>query len=145
MHIRIAESDAEMAACYSVMAELRPHLAEETFVERVRSQERQGYQLAYLAESSAPVAVAGFRIGESLAWRRFLYVDDLVVASAQRSRGYGGALLSWLTEFAAAEGCHQLHLDSGIQRKAAHRFYEREGMQTASYHFVKAIAPGTSG
>lgn len=145
VEIHTAKSDTEIAACYPVMAELRPHLAEETFVERVRSQERQGYRLAYLTDPSAPVAVAGFRIGESLAWGRYLYVDDLVTASNQRSRGYGTALLSWLTEFAAEAGCHQLHLDSGIQRKEAHRFYEREGMQTASYHFVKTVVPGTAG
>ena len=33
-----------------------------------------------------------------------------------------------------------MHLDSGIQRKDAHRFYEREGMSLASVHFVGNIA-----
>ena len=83
--------------------------------------------------------MAGFRIGESLAWGRFLYIDDLVTLSSRRSRGFGAALLSWLVEFATKEGCDQLHLDSGIQRKDAHRFYEREGMQLAGYHFAKRV------
>jgi hypothetical protein len=34
-----------------------------------------------------------------------------------------------------------MHLDSGIQRKDAHRFYEREGMSMASFHFVENLAP----
>ena len=38
-------------------------------------------------------------------------------------------------------GYQQMHLDSGIQRKDAHRFYEREGMTMASFHFVENIAP----
>lgn len=141
MEIRIAKTDAEIAACYPVMLELRPHLAEKSFVSRVRSQEKYGYALAYLSEHSGPVAVAGFRLGENLAWGRFLYVDDLVTLSSRRSRGFGAALLSWLTELAAKEGCNQLHLDSGIQRRDAHRFYEREQMKLASYHFSKIIAP----
>jgi GNAT superfamily N-acetyltransferase len=87
------------------------------------------------------VAVAGFRIGENLAWGRFLYVDDLATLPAHRSKGYGAKLLSWLMELAAKEGCQQMHLDSGIQRKDAHRFYEREGMTMASFHFVEIVAP----
>jgi GNAT superfamily N-acetyltransferase len=139
MEIRIAKSETEIAACYPVMRELRPHIDEGSFVSRVRALEKSGYLLAYLQESQCPVAVADFRLGESLAWGRFLYVDDLVTLSSQRSRGFGAALLSWLTEFAEKEGCNQLHLDSGVQRKDAHRFYEREGMQLTSYHFAKVF------
>ena len=141
MNIRVATTDTEIAACYPVMRELRPHIAEGQFLSRVRSQENAGYRLAYVHASNSVVAVAGFRIGENLAWGRFLYVDDLVTLSEHRSKGYGAKLLSWLKEQAAKEGCEQMHLDSGIQRKEAHRFYEREGMTMASFHFVEKIAP----
>lgn len=141
MSIHLATTDTEIAACYSVMRELRPHIAEEQFLSRVRSQEGAGYRLAYIQETTGVVAVAGFRVGENLAWGRFLYVDDLVTLPGQRSKGHGAKLLSWLKEQAAKEGCEQLHLDSGIQRKEAHRFYEREGMTMASFHFVEKIAP----
>src|SRR3989344_3527847 len=141
MDIHLAKTDTEITACYPVMRELRPHLEKESFVSRVRAQEKMGYVLVYVQDSGSPVAVAGFRLGESLAWGRFLYVDDLVTLPGHRSRGYGAALLSWLVEVAAKEGCEQLHLDSGVQRKDAHRFYEREGMKLASFHFSKVIAP----
>jgi GNAT superfamily N-acetyltransferase len=141
MTIRIAISDTEIAACHPVMRELRPHIAEEQFLSRVRSQERAGYRLAYVREPTGVVAVAGFRVGESLAWGRFLYVDDLITLPAHRSKGHGAKPLFWLKEQAAKEGCEQMHLDSGIQRKDAHRFYERGGMTMASLHFVERIAP----
>lgn len=144
MEILIAKSDTEIAACYPVMRELRPHLAESSFVAKVRALEKSGYMLAYLMESGCPVAVAGFRLGENLAWGRFLYVDDLVTLSSQRSRGFGAALLSWLAGFAEKKGCNQLHLDSGVQREDAHRFYEREAMKLTSYHFAKPVTPGTA-
>jgi GNAT superfamily N-acetyltransferase len=92
-----------------------------------------------MRDAGKPVAVAGFRVLENLAWGRFLYVDDLVTLAACRSQGYGAKLLAWLRERAAQESCAQLHLDSGIQRAGAHRFYEREGMTMSSYHFMERI------
>lgn len=142
MSIRIAITDTEIAACYPVMRELRPHIAEDQFLSQVRNQESAGYRLAFVQEPEGLVAVAGFRVGVNLAWGRFLYVDDLVTLPAHRSKGYGAKLLAWLKEYAAKEGCLQMHLDSGIQRKEAHRFYEREGMTMTSLHFFVNIRPG---
>jgi GNAT superfamily N-acetyltransferase len=85
-------------------------------------------------------AVAGFRIAEFLAWGRILYVDDLVTASAQRSRGHGQALFDWLVARARANGCAQLHLDSGVQRFDAHRFYLRQRMSITSHHFALQLS-----
>ncbi|MFZ5876096.1 MAG: GNAT family N-acetyltransferase [Nitrospirota bacterium] len=139
MDVKLAESDEEIARCFPVMHELRPHVAEHDFVSRVRRQEASGYRLAYIVDADEPVAVAGYRVGENLAWGRFLYVDDLVTRSSLRSRGYGAALLSWLMTQAAAMGCEQVHLDSGVQRTEAHRFYERKAMERASVHFRKVV------
>lgn len=139
MEPKIAEHDAEIQACYAVMRQLRPHLQEETFVQRVREQQKAGYRLAYIEADGRPVSVAGFRVGLNLAWGRFLYVDDLVTDEAHRSKGYGAAMLRWLFAEAKALGCQQVHLDSGVHRKDAHRFYQREGMRLASYHFSAVV------
>jgi len=141
MNIRIAKTDFEVSACYPVMRELRPHIAEDQFLSRVRSQEKTGYQLAFVEQLDGVVAVAGFRVGENLAWGRSLYVDDLVTLPSNRSNGFGSSMLAWLRAFAVKAGCVQMHLDSGLQRKDAHRFYEREGMSMASFHFVETLAP----
>ena len=53
-----------------------------------------GYRLAFVQDTDGVVAVAGFRVGENLAWGRFLYVDDLVTLPSHRSKGYGAKLLS---------------------------------------------------
>lgn len=140
MSIRIATSDAEILSCYPVMRELRPDIGENEFLSRVRSQEKSGYKLAFVCGSGCVVAVAGFRVLENLASGRFLYVDDLVTLSTQRSKGFGAELLTWLKDQAAAENCPQLHLDSGVQREEAHRFYEREEMSLVSFHFAYNLA-----
>ena len=117
------------------MRQLRPSYTAGDFVTRVRLQEQGGYRLAMLVEDSRVVAVAGYHLGENLAWGRFLYVDDLVTDDAQRSKGHGARLFEWLRASAGEAGCDELHLDSGVQRFEAHRFYLRHGMTIASHHF----------
>jgi GNAT superfamily N-acetyltransferase len=134
--IRVAETREDIARCYGVMLELRPHLLPGSFVDQVVRQQAAGYRLAFVEDAGAVQACAGYRISESLSWGRFLYVDDLVTASAARSQGYGGELLHWLQDQARAAGCKELHLDSGVQRFAAHRFYLRERMDIIAHHFA---------
>lgn len=136
MPVRLAETDAEIRACFPVMAHLRPHLAEEDFVPRVRRQASSGYRLALVEDAGRVVSVAGFRLLENLAWGRFLYVDDLVTDPAVRSHGHGERLLAWLVAEARRNDCDQFHLDSGVQRHGAHRFYLRHRMDITCHHFA---------
>ena len=134
--ILLAEDDAAIASCYSVMAELRPHVAADEFVTRVKRQiEQANYKLAYVSDDGEVKAVGGFRISECLAWGRFMYVDDLVSKSDERSKGYGGALFDWLVDYARSQNCDQFHLDSGVHRFAAHRFYLTKRMEIQAHHF----------
>jgi len=134
-HIIIAATDEEVAACYPVMAELRPQISADEFVERIKHQTQiADYRLACLIDSEVK-AVAGYRISQNLAWGNFLYVDDLVSKSGDRSKGYGGALFDWLVAHARENGCDQFHLDSGVQRFEAHRFYLTKRMAIEAHHF----------
>jgi GNAT superfamily N-acetyltransferase len=133
----IAHADTSecIARCYPVMAQLRPHLVEGEFVQRVQRQQAQGYLLAYLESGGAIRALAGYRLSENLAWGRFCYIDDLVTDDASRSQSFGRTLFDWVTERAREAGCAQLHLDSGVQRFDAHRFYLARRMAITSHHF----------
>ncbi len=137
--VREAFSDAEVAATYPVMRQLRPHLDEEEYVRRVRRMREEGYRLAIVVEGDDVMYVAGFRVIEFLAHGRFLYVDDLVTDEGARSSGGGKQMLGWLAAEARSAGCEKLQLDSGVQRYTAHRFYFREGMHISSYHFSKTL------
>jgi GNAT superfamily N-acetyltransferase len=54
------------------------------------------------------------------------WVEDLAVAPTRRSLGVGKALLDAAKDWARERGATHLELDSGVTRKDAHRFYERE-------------------
>ncbi|OUS10762.1 GNAT family N-acetyltransferase [Gammaproteobacteria bacterium 53_120_T64] len=134
-----ALSDDQIENCFGVLAELRPHLQRDNFLATVRAMEEDGYKLVYMADQGRVVAVAGYRIYSNLFMGKHLYVDDLVTTEQARSGGYGKRLLSWLREQARAEACKVLHLDSGAQRPDAHKFYFREGMHIASFHFSQQL------
>ena len=136
MEIIRARTDEQINACVSVLAQLRPEIAKADFLPIIRRQMKSGYQLRYLYADGQVQCVAGFRISESLAWGKHLYVDDLVSDQHHRSQGVGQALFNALIEIANNNQCRQLHLDSGVQRFAAHRFYLRQGMRIASHHLV---------
>ena len=134
--IRVLNSAEDIKACYPVMAQLRPHVDENDFPDRVRKQISEGYRLACLYDDGAIQSVAGFRIIENLAAGRHLYVDDLVTDENSRSKGYGAAMFDWLVYYAKTHSCGQLHLDSSVHRFGAHRFYLGKRMNIMGYHFV---------
>jgi len=135
MQPTLAESDEQIARCFSTFVELRPHLTPESFLARVKRQQACGFRLAYLQEEGECLCCAGFRILENLAWGKFLYVDDLITRETARSRGFGGEMLRWLIDLARREGCDEFHLDSGTQRTGAHRFYFKHGLLVKTFHF----------
>ena len=132
-------SDEEVVSTFHVMCQLRPHLGEEGYVERIRGVRQGGYRLAAVVDEGQVRCVAGFRIQDYLYCGKHLYVDDLITDGSTRSQGHGKRMLDWLTEEARRADCVQLHLDSGVQRPDAHRFYFREGLIISAYHFRKDL------
>ena len=93
LRVELARDEGEILASLAVMGELRPDLPDAAaYHRRVRALMEQGYRLALLKQRDAVVGCAGYRILETLGRGRFLYVDDLVVASGRRSQGFGACL-----------------------------------------------------
>ena len=134
-----AVSDEEIMKCFEVMSQLRTHLEETDFLDKVRDMENEGYKLAYMEDNSHIVAVCGYRIYSNLFMGKHLYVDDLVTSASRRSEGYGESMINWLREVAVQNDCNFLHLDSGTQREQAHKFYFKHGFTIASFHFSEKL------
>jgi GNAT superfamily N-acetyltransferase len=116
--------------------------SEAEFAERVNTRQRpEGYRLvgSFVAGRAEPAAVAGFRTLHALAWGHVVYVDDLVTQEAFRGQGHAAALMGWLVEEAKRLGCDQIHLDSGVHRHTAHRFYLNQRMDIVAYHFARTL------
>ncbi len=134
MEIAFVEGREALACTHALMAQLRPHLARDAYLDCVHRMAGAGYRLVGL-EDGGLQALAGIRIGEWLHTGRYLEIEDLVVAEGARAKGYGGMLFRWIADHARAQGCRQLRLVSGVQRADAHRFYAREGMRFEARYF----------
>jgi ribosomal protein S18 acetylase RimI-like enzyme len=134
--IAIASTDEDIAATFDVMAQLRPHLARESYVALVRRlMDSERFALAAVRDGGAVVAVAGYRVMEMLYCGRLMSIDDLVTDERARSRGYGKSLLDWLKAGARRLACTEVQLISRVTREDAHRFYFREGLGIEAFHF----------
>ncbi len=135
---------AETGLAYTAFLELRPYLtSREAMIEQInRWQRPEGYRLlgSFVGDQEEPVALAGFRLLHMLAWGHTLYVDDLVTMADFRTQGHADHLMEWLFNEARTQGCDQLHLDSGHQRLAAHRFYFNHGLHISAYHFSTPLS-----
>ena len=139
--IRTVGAD-DIAACFPLMRQLRPHLGSaDELTERWRRQgATAGYRLIALWSAEGPLALAGYRIMESLIHGRFLYVDDLVAAAEERGRGHGARLMDRLKAEATAAGCAKLVLDTGLDNVLGHRFYYRQGLLAMALRFAVPLS-----
>ncbi len=130
----------DIGRCFDVFQELRPHLNDlQQFIDQVMTQQKEGYKIFVISDDDVFVACIGFRLMTTLAWGKILYVDDLISKEAYRGKGYGRALLDYALTFAKENGCHQIHLDTGYTRHAAHKAYLRHGFEFHCHHLLRNI------
>ncbi|MDB5056122.1 MAG: N-acetyltransferase [Bacilli bacterium] len=138
--VKIMTTDSEIMETFSIMQQLRPHLMQDDFLIKIkRLQHKYDYTLVAVVVEGKVKSAAGFRITESLAWSSYLYVDDLITDENSRSEGYANLLFDWLDLEAKKNNCEQFHLDSGVQRHDAHRFYLRRKMDITCHHFQNTL------
>ncbi len=135
MKITLAKSKVDIKKCFPVIVQLRTALKIDEFVRRVQKQQKTGYQLAFLTDKGNVISLAGFRFIENLFISKFVYIEDFITNSQNRSKGYGSRIFDWVVNYAKKNGCKELHLDSGVQRFDAHRFYLCKRMSITCHHF----------
>jgi GNAT superfamily N-acetyltransferase len=134
--VKKMNTDSEIMSTFLTINQLRPHLTEDIYLDKIkRLQSIFDYHLVAVVENDSVKAAAGYRMTESLAWGKYFYVDDLITDETSRRNGYAKMLWDWLINEAKVNGCEQFHLDSGVQRHDAHRFYLKAGLDITCHHF----------
>jgi GNAT superfamily N-acetyltransferase len=141
LELRHADTDADIGACFALMRQLRPHLADSAeLLARVRRQEKESYRLLVAWRDGRPAGAAGYRLQENLIRGRFVYVDDLVVLEGERRSGIGARLLDEVARLAKSAGYNWLTLDTALDNALGQRFYFRWGLLSTALHFGKPLA-----
>lgn len=67
------------------------------------------------------------------------HIDELIVDSTYRGKGIGRKLIERMKEIAQINCCRIVELDSGLNRKNAHDFYDHVGFEKRGYVFSKNL------
>jgi len=139
MDIKVAASDEDIEKCREVLFLLRPHLARGTYLESVRKTLADNRMLIFIEENGRAVSASVFEWGYNLYRGSYIYIDDLSSLAESRGKGYAGALLDWIFEYAQKHNIDQVHLDSGVNssRWDAHRLYLDKRFNITSLHFAR--------
>ncbi|GLX86601.1 N-acetyltransferase GCN5 [Thalassotalea loyana] len=140
MEVKQLALNEENPQVIAVLNQLRPDYSPLELQQQITKQQQHGYHIIYVQQGSQTLGVAGFVINEKLAWGKNIYVDDLITDSHSRSCGVGTKLIDWLKDYARAQNCKEIHLDSGVQRFLAHKFYLRESFVISSHHFTYRLS-----
>ncbi len=140
MQLRELTTPQELETIFPLLKELRTDLAFDDFLRLYRAaREADRFTVVGYFEEGKAVALMGYRILFDLVHGKHLYVDELVVTEAMRSRGLGAVLLKRAEEIARTEGCQGLRLCTGVDNLKGRRFYEREGWAPRALAFKKAL------
>lgn len=138
MDVRIASLE-DVDTLIPTLQELRPHRSADELRSMLINQLENGFQVVFIGDENLAYAVGGFRTLDVLFSGKTLYVDDLVTHSMHRKKGYAGMLLKWMIQYAKENGYDHFSLDSGHQRKDAHRLYLNHGLDITAHHFGKDV------
>lgn len=141
--IRIRElGDADLPAAFVIVHQLRDHLTEELFRDRLGRQRARGYVLfGGFDDDGVLTGVIGMRPVTTLARGDHLHVDDLVVDLALRGRDHGKQLLAFAERWAAERELASIFLDS---RPEVIEFYARLGYEPHSATLMRKRVNGKS-
>ncbi|WP_423410162.1 GNAT family N-acetyltransferase [Heyndrickxia sp. MSNUG] len=124
--IKELTNQEQLLEAYPVMKQLRTDMTEEMYVELLTQMKKEGYQLFALYDEEKIVSLAGLSWRTNFYNKKHIYIYDLITDASGRSRGYGERLLKFIHDWGKENGAEFVALESGIQRKDAHRFYEEK-------------------
>lgn len=138
MPVRLATTE-DIPKLIPAFRELRPHRSEEDLSRMLPQLFAEGYKVAFVGNDQLAYCVLGFRIMTFLFSGKTLYIDDLSTVSAYRKHGYAAEVFNWTKQYARENNCEHFSLDSGFQRRDAHRFYLNQGLNIESFHFARKV------
>ena len=119
------------------MKQLRPHLNFEVFSSSIKEQVNQLYELWVYELDSQRIGAMGMREYTDFVRGRHLYIDDLVVDEAHRSKKIGALLLHFAEEEMKKRKLPSLRLSCAIENVGGMKFYEKEKWVKRSIVYIK--------
>ncbi len=139
MEIREIISKEESSRVFPLIADIRNHLTLASYLEVLKAAREEGYKLLGLYEGEDCLGLMGYRILSDFVHGRHLYIDDLVIAPKERSKGLGPVLLERAHEIGASTGCSQIRLCTGVDNTRGKSFYEKNDWSLRAVVYKKKL------
>ena len=130
----------ELDIAFELVKELRTELEYGEFEDLIYEMRHQEYKMFGIFEKEKLITYAGLSILVNLYHKRHLYLYDFVTTSSLKYNGYGTKMMEYLYDYARLRNCENFVLSSGLHRKEAHKFYEKEGFEKKSFLFLKTLS-----
>ncbi|MCF6340023.1 MAG: GNAT family N-acetyltransferase [Sulfurimonas sp.] len=138
--MQIRELDLkELLTAYEVVSQLRVDLSYKEFEDLIYDMRDMEYKIFGIMNGEELITYAGVTIQTNLYHKRHLYIFELVTDEKYRGKKYGEMMLDYLYDYAKVGMCENIVLSSGLQKKEAHGFYEKNGFTKKSYVFLKSL------
>jgi GNAT superfamily N-acetyltransferase len=139
MELRKLSTVEEMLPHFRLVQQLTPALTALEYPEMLQAMVPHNYAMVAAFDGPRCLGLSGYWIGHKLYCGKYLEVDNFVVDEPERSTGVGEALLKWMENEAATQGCRLLMLDAYVENYKAHRFYYRQGFHARGFHYLKLL------
>jgi GNAT superfamily N-acetyltransferase len=139
-----AASASDANALSILLAQLGYPAMPEEIPRRLAALERHPGVRVFIAELNGhAVGVATVHVFPSIHYASpTAWLTTLVVAEDARGQGIGRQLVVIAENWAKSQGATRISLTSGLQRNAAHSFYETLGYTQSGLRFTKQVAEG---
>ncbi|WP_203364347.1 GNAT family N-acetyltransferase [Bacillus sp. REN10] len=132
-------NETQWRQAFPLMAQLRPTLTIERYLELLPKMMKNNYRLFAMVEQDQFLVLAGVDLITNLYNGYHVFLYDLVVDENQRSRGLGAEMLEFVHNWGRSQGAEYVSLESALHREAAHRFYENHEYDKWCYSFRKKL------
>ncbi len=131
---------AELPTILPLVRMLNPDIDEDVLAQRLEEMPGQGYQCAGAYLEGHLVGICGLWVTTRFYCGKMIEPDNVVVHPDFRSLGVGQKLMAWVYDYARAENCEVVELNSYVGSSRAHKFYFNQGFQILGFHFQKKLA-----
>lgn len=129
-------SGEDWSRTFEVMKVLRPNLELSAFLDCRERLIKEGYNLIGLEVNERIVSIASYIICPHPVYYRELQIHVMATLEAEQGKGYGTQVIAYIKQEAINNKCGRIFVNSRLERKEAHRFYNKNGFGDYSLGLV---------
>lgn len=123
----------------NLVAQLNPKTNPDILALRLEQLSQPGYELLGAYDEGQLIGICGMWTMFRLYIGKLMEIDNVAVDERYRSTGVGKQMMDWVENYARAQGCQSIELNTYVNNHRSHKFYYNQGFVTLGYHMQKRL------